>query len=101
MVKNGRNRGEPWSLRKTGVYQQVDFDKNASCWIMLQPSDDVEKLSERALHDRSQAGNCQSRDPMFLHVLFLSTMVDSWDEYIESLHSQLQTSVSLTILKMP
>jgi hypothetical protein len=101
MVRNGRNRGDPWSLRRTGIYQQVDFDKNASCWIMLQPSDDVDKLSERALRDNSQAGNCQSGGPMFLHVLFLSTMVDSWDEYIESLHSQLQISVNSTTLKKP
>lgn len=33
---------------------------------------------------------------MFLHVLFLSTMVDSWDEYVESLYSQLLISVSIT-----
>jgi len=100
MAKNGRNRGNPWSLRRTGVYQKVDSETGSSCWILLHPSSEVEELAENALRDRvlSYGASNQSAlgDPMFLHVLFLSTMVDSWDEYVESLYSQLLISVSIT-----
>ncbi|OCK78124.1 hypothetical protein K432DRAFT_444833 [Lepidopterella palustris CBS 459.81] len=87
--KNGRNRGDPWSLRQTGVYQQVTFDSRQSAWIFLQLSSSTRAALEKVL--RSQPSSPGENDsPMTLHALLLGTTVDNWDEYIQNLSTQLR-----------
>lgn len=86
--ENGRKRGDPWSLRQTGVYQQVDFKAGTSVWIILQPSDYVRKSLEHALVEKSYGACGQESSPMLLHVLFILAAADNWTRYIRDLESE-------------
>lgn len=90
---NGRNRGDPWSVRQTAVYHQLSLDTKRSRWIILQPSESVRTrlkyvLKGEYLNDRSSGFDC-----LVPHMLFLSAMVANWQEYIEHLHSELSRLV--------
>jgi hypothetical protein len=92
MEKNGRNRGDPWSLRQTGVYQQATFDSDQSAWIFLQLSRSTRIVLENAF--RSQLRRFSENDsPMTLHGLLLEATVDNWGEYIQDLNAQLRDVV--------
>lgn len=85
--KNGRTRGDPWSLRQTGVYQQVNSDSRKSTWIFLQLSQDTKAALKEVL--KNQSTYFDKRDsPMALHTFLLAT-VDNWGEYIQDLSKQL------------
>jgi hypothetical protein len=94
MEENGRNHGNPWSSRRTGVYQQVTLAGNNSVWILVQPSDAIREcmknvLSSLNLNRRERDGN-----PMYLHVTLLLATVDNWGRYIEYLNTELKDIVS-------
>lgn len=93
--KNGRDRGDPWSLRQTGVYEQVDIETGKSVWIILQPSSSARQCLEQGLQtlDQDTYGRNTS-DPMLLHSIFLLATADNWVEYIKHLHSQADEMVS-------
>lgn len=89
MEKNGRNRGDPWSLRQTGVYQQATFNSYRSAWIFLQLSRSTKIVLENALRSQLKCFG-QSDSPMTLHALLLGATVDNWGEYIQDLSTQLR-----------
>ena len=90
--KNGRNRGDPWSLRQTGIYQQATIKSHQSAWIFLQLSCSTRIILENAL--RSSSGCYSDSDsPMTLHALLLGGTVDNWGEYIRDLSAQLRDMV--------
>lgn len=95
--KNGRDRGDPWSLRQTGVYEQVDIETGKSVWIILQPSSSTRQCLEQGLQtlDQDTYGRNTS-DPMLLHPIFLLATADNWVGYIKYLHSQADEMVSQT-----
>ena len=76
--KNGRDRGDPWSLRQTGVYEQVDIETGKSVWIILQPSSSARQCLEQGLQtlDQDTYGRNTS-DPMLLHSIFLLATADN------------------------
>ncbi|KAI9785127.1 MAG: hypothetical protein M1839_000765 [Geoglossum umbratile] len=82
--KNGRNSGDPWSLRQIGVYQQWKPDSRNSTWILLHPSENIHKR----LHEIMGKMPLKSESPMLLHILFLSSTAYNWGDYIEDLRSQ-------------
>lgn len=92
--KNGRNRGDPWSLRQTGVYQQATFNSHQSAWIFLQLSRSTRIVLENALRSQLRCFG-QSDSPMTLHALLLGATVDNWGEYIQCLSTQLREVVSM------
>lgn len=94
MEKNGRNRGDPWSLRQTGVYQQATFNSHRSAWIFLQLSRSTKIVLENALRSQLKCFG-QSDSPMTLHALLLGATVDNWGEYIQDLSTQLREVVSM------
>lgn len=91
--KNGRNRGDPWSLRQMGVYQQVSLPKKNSVWIMLQPSgrcrEHLDKISQANTEDHSHL----FANPMLLHLHFLTAMAGQWEDYIQDLQDRLKNLV--------
>ena len=94
--KNGRNRGDPWSLRQTGVYQQVTFDSRQSAWIFLQLSSATRVVLEKVLRRKSSCPG-ERESPMTIHALLLGATVDNWGEYIQNLSTQLRDVVSWAI----
>lgn len=95
--ENGRNRGDPWSLRQTGVYEQKDVETGKSVWIILQPSSSTQQCLEQGLQALVQDTLGQnSSSPMLLHLIFLLATADNWVGYIKHLHSQADEMVSQT-----
>lgn len=87
--QNGRSHGDPWSLRQTGIYQQVNAEHRRSVWIFLQLSRSTRRQLEPVLHSQSNS----SDSFMILHSILLLATVDNWGKYVEHLHSQLRDLV--------
>jgi hypothetical protein len=85
MAQNGRNRGDPWSLRQTGVYQKSDFSTGKSAWILMQLAVDTRAHLEERLTDRG----ISLQNPMQFHTLILLSTARSWTDYLEHLDAQL------------
>jgi hypothetical protein len=93
MERNGRNRGDPWSLRQTGVYQQATYNNCRSAWIFLQLSRSARVGLENVLRSQS-SHTSENESPMTLHALLLGVTIDNWAEYIQHLSTQLGELVS-------
>jgi len=91
---NGRNRGDPWSLRQCGVYQQICLKTCRSRWVLLQVSDKMRAQLDQALQNRSQKNVELGINPMVPHVIFISAMAVNWQEYLEHLQVQLSVLVN-------
>lgn len=79
-------QSDPWSIRRTGVYQKHNFQTEENTWCLLHPSDVVQKRL------RSTYGSLQSgfdREPLrkvaHLHLLFVSHATENWGLYIDYL----------------
>ena len=92
--KNGRNRGNPWSLRQTGVYQQVTLTEGISNWIILQPSNSCRSQLDKIMQSNTRGETLLAMNPMLLHLHFLTAMAGQWEEYIQNLHDSLKELVS-------
>jgi hypothetical protein len=86
---NGRDRGDPWSLRQCGVYQQICLKTRRSTWILLQVSRRMRAKLDQALRSRAYKNDKLGIDPVVLHIIFISAMAANWQDYLEYLHSQL------------
>jgi hypothetical protein len=86
---NGRDRGDPWSLRQCGVYQQICLKTRRSTWILLQVSRRMRAKLDQALRSRAYKNDKLGIDPVVPHIIFISAMAANWQEYLEYLHSQL------------
>lgn len=95
MDRNGRDRGDPWSLRQCGIYQQICLTTRRSSWIMLQISESIRAHINQILQRGSHENECSSIDPMIFHVVFISAMAANWQEYLEHLQSQIAILVSI------
>jgi hypothetical protein len=40
-AQNGRNYGDPWSMRQTAVHEQRNTAATTSTWLLIQPSTDA------------------------------------------------------------
>ncbi|KAL2011099.1 hypothetical protein VTN00DRAFT_3817 [Thermoascus crustaceus] len=83
--RNGRAGEFPWSLRQTGVYQQLDLSTGRSVWILLKPSDSMKKTLEENLE--SLADN---NLPLLHHTVFIAASLRSWRDYLAHLDTELQ-----------
>ncbi|KAF2474370.1 uncharacterized protein BDR25DRAFT_340867 [Lindgomyces ingoldianus] len=87
--RNGRNRGNPWSIRQTGVYQQAKLDNRQSVWIFLQVSTPTRGVLEDKLR-RQLSCHGESDSPVALHALLLRATAGNWGEYVRGLSAQLR-----------
>ena len=92
-VRNGRNRGDPFSMRQIGICQRSHGPQD-STWIILQPSLEVLSRLERTI-EQSEFFSTQQRDPMSLHLIFLEYQSVNWDDYVEHLRLTLEPLVRL------
>ena len=87
--KNGRNRGDPWSLRQIGIYHQINLTTRRSSWIFMQPPSIVRDVIFRTVKvDRFR------ENPMLLHIDILSSITKNWPYYIEDISSEVDELVS-------
>jgi hypothetical protein len=86
----GRNLSDPWSLRQTGVYQQLCNGLQTSRWILLNLSESTKLHLKDFVESRP---NCCH---LALHAELLLTLGSNWAEYIEYLSSELRKHVSDT-----
>ena len=84
----------PWSLRQTGIYQQIELQSRKSTWILLQPSEGINEGLLGRLSNKSPNLNGSNANYMLLHIHFLSLMASNWGEYIEYLWAEANTLVS-------
>lgn len=86
---NGRNRGDPWSLRQCGIYQQICLTTRRSCWILLQVSNQAHSKLDQALRSYSHRNSSLGVHPMVPHLIFISAMAANWRAYLQHLRSKL------------
>lgn len=87
-AENGRKAGSPWSLRQTGIYQQVDWKRRKSVWILLQPPSKALRRVKDMLASQSDEAH-----PMRTHIILMFTMAADWHKYILYLQKQLEILV--------
>ena len=92
--QNGRDRGDPWSLRQMGVYHGFDWRTHSSIWIVLQPSDYVLATFEDTLQ-AMRALNLIQGGHHLLHLFFLSSLERKWKDYVESLRLNIEILVGM------
>jgi hypothetical protein len=90
---NGRTRGDPWSLRQCGVYQQICLKTHRSCWILLQVPNRARAKLDQALRSHSYKNSSRGVYPMVPHLIFISAMAANWQAYLQHLRSRLTTLV--------
>ncbi|KAH8723430.1 hypothetical protein GQ44DRAFT_313658 [Phaeosphaeriaceae sp. PMI808] len=85
--RNGRGRGDPWSIRQTGVYQKIYFDTGYSSCVVLQISKFTRKQLDLVTAEQALGHFDQGDQIMELHRLILLSTADNWGGYIDHLHS--------------
>ena len=90
---NKRRKGNPWSLRTMGLYQQINSITHRSVDILLQPSDGVRQCYETALTRKHCSNELPCVDPIALHILVISSAVANWQPYLEGLQRELTALV--------
>lgn len=101
MDKNNRNRGDPWSLRQWGIYQQCILSNHRTMWIIVQPPPDICDHIYQILDQN--AANAQSSETCaaHIHLAFIALMARNWQEYLEYLQSELAFFVRRPVLLNP
>ncbi|KAF2848276.1 hypothetical protein T440DRAFT_175165 [Plenodomus tracheiphilus IPT5] len=89
MEKNNRNRGDPWSLRQTGIYQQTTSGNHQSTWIFLHMSQSARMVLEKAIREHLMC-LVGSHSPMTFHGLLIEATMSNWVEYVQNLDAQLR-----------
>lgn len=91
---------DQWSLRQTGVYQRCSPSDGSSVLILLHPMDSTsaqERLEYLAGSKLQDERDLLEEYPLHLHLVILSSYLNNWQAYIESLVSMFTILVSTTI----
>ncbi|EGU86124.1 hypothetical protein FOXB_03360 [Fusarium oxysporum f. sp. conglutinans Fo5176] len=92
---NGRKRGNPWSLRQTGMYQNCVLRKQ-SRWILLNYSTYIyDRVSEAFAS--ANVPHCGA-STLVPHLFLLSAATRSWNLYIEALRHKVMLIEQKTYL---
>ncbi|KAK0735968.1 hypothetical protein B0T21DRAFT_439842 [Apiosordaria backusii] len=85
---NGRGRGNPWSLRQTGVYQKCLANKQ-STWLLLNSSNYITDRISAAFggQNRSIHESCKASQ-LLPHLFIFSAATRNWDQYTENLRQR-------------
>ena len=95
VIENARNRGDPWSIRQTGIYHRWNTKSGHSVWITVHPSQDALDELQRTLYSTRTSCGCSAGKSVFLHAQLLISSSENWSRYIEDLHTRLSCLVSL------
>lgn len=99
MERTNRTKGDPWSFRQSGIYQQMYPDGETTSWIILQPPNGmIANIKEAFDVPIEETNNVAKRTVigLRLHVTFITFMATNWAEYVEHLQCQLSDLVSLS-----
>lgn len=91
--ENGREEGDPWSIRQMGIYHKSD----SSCgdvFIILNPSF---SLKQRLKHLREFGSRPSSKA---LHTMILSCAMENWRFYITDLEGRYLRMVNYAYEKL-
>lgn len=99
--ENGRGRGDPWSLRQTGIYQVYDSRTQRAVWILLQPPSSMLRNLQGRLSSLKSGETISHQTYHSLHIQFLFSMESNWRLYLEHLWMKLDEIVSLVTIDKP
>ena len=80
---------DPWLIRHTAVYQQIDTEKGTCRWILIQPP----RLGREGLGHLLQDPSMAQTDTLTLHVITLQSAEMNWRAYLNAIQEQCQTLV--------
>ena len=94
--KNGRRAPrDPWSVRQTGVFHEIQSNHRDNCYILIHPmvnSTVQSRLNGLLTHpNTSQLFN---QNPLMIHVLIFSSYLENWQPYMESISQTYKSLVS-------
>lgn len=92
--RNGRGRGDPWSLRQTGFYHSYNHETEQSVWIILQPHSSIYDIIQDCFRSRHAMEMTPFTASLILHAQILASASSNWYPYIEQLWSKLDDLVS-------
>ena len=92
--RNGRPKGDPWSLRQIGVYEKHNLKTGQSLWIVIQPSERACRRFKEGLVARSALHGSECA-VMLVHAALLIGASRDWGEYLEELNEEIQGMVCL------
>jgi hypothetical protein len=101
--RNNATRGFPWSMRNTEVYNSLSTTERGKCfWLILHPMNAAEAQlrieTEIAGHERGQR---LEANPVYLHLLLLTTYIDNWRDFLSYLGEIYQDKVRRIAGKRP
>ncbi|KAL4953186.1 hypothetical protein BDW69DRAFT_165851 [Aspergillus filifer] len=85
VAENGRSRGSPWSLRQTGLYQQVSIKTGRSRFLLLHPAEEVVNIIQTHISNPMAAKSC----PVQFHAMIVQFMVGRWDRYLQHIYQKI------------
>jgi hypothetical protein len=86
---------DPWSFRQTGVYHKSSAANSVNQVVILHPNS--EAVVQTNLEACEHATNLVlAKHPLNVHLMIVSTYLVHWQDYIESLASELEQLVGLT-----
>lgn len=95
--ENKRQRGDPWSLRQTGVYQSTSrLEPFQSTWILIQPSADLEKRLKIKFELITKNAKLWQYRHLVFHLSILGASFVNWRSYCESLGKSLEQLVGFS-----
>ena len=92
--KHGRaGLSDPWSIRKTGIYQQYHFEAGRSRWILIQAPQATRNRLKSILEEEGDRTGQTEHHPVAVHLLFLLSCEQKWKSYLEYLSEELYNFV--------
>lgn len=76
-----------------GFYVKFDFETQSSVNINILPSKDVERLLLEAI----QRGYFKKPHPLALHLIFLTSAMENWPDYVNFLEEELMDLVCFVL----
>jgi len=93
--RNGRRPPRDiWSFRQTGVTHKFSSDRCSSQVVVIHPND--ETVVQSKLEAMAESSNTAqlTQHPLAIHLFILLSYLANWEDYLESLASDLEQSVS-------
>lgn len=94
---NERQRGDPWSIRQTGIYQQIDFSTQQTTCVLLRPSDHVRQQLNEHLEISEELESACTDAALHFHFSILFSSMGNWHDYIQYIEAKLRQYVSRAI----
>lgn len=96
--RNGRSAPrDPWSYRQTGNYHKFNATKSCSQIVLLHPNNEAIAQTRLEGHAESPWTADLANHPLNVHLVIISSYLVNWQEYVESIATELEQIVRLYI----